>query len=245
MRKKVCKFFLTKPPAFFIDVKVIFLTGKSMDPSRTTKKEVVAAFRTNEILAATRRLMEQKGMDSLTMDEIAQAAGVAKGTIYLYFQSKDELVQALLSQVGDNIALDLEAILAGDGPPTDKLRQVVLLLLQFLDRERELFPIYLRELVRSKSSRAARSPSLQQHEERIVGLLTRFFSEGIASKKFINVNPRLLAYILKGMVRAVGYYQMTGPHRRDAIQEGLPVVIQLLISGIVLPPETIQEEDAI
>jgi len=215
-----------------------------MDRSRTTKKEVVAAFRTNEILAATRRLMERRGVDNLTMDEIAQAAGVAKGTIYLYFQSKDELVQALLSQVGEGMALDLETILAGPNHPEDKLRQVVFLLLQYVDRERELFPIYLRELVRSKSSRAALSPSLQKHEERIVGLLTRLFSEGIASKKFINVNPRLLAYVLKGMVRAVGYYQMTGPHG-DAIQEGLPVLLQLLISGIVLPPETIQEEDAI
>lgn len=215
-----------------------------MDSSRTTKKEVVAAFRTNEILAATRRLMEQKGVDSLTMDEIAQSAGVAKGTIYLYFQSKDELVQALLSQVGEGLALDLEAILAGPDPHKDKLRQVVFLLLQCVERERELFPIYLRELVRSKSSRAARSPSLQKHEEHIVGLLTRFFSEGIASKKFINVNPHILAYVLKGMVRAVGYYQMTGPHR-DAIQEGLPVVLQLMISGIVLPPETVQEDNTI
>jgi AcrR family transcriptional regulator len=42
------------------------------------------------------------------MDEIAQAAGVAKGTIYLYFQSKDELIQALLSQVGQALARDLE-----------------------------------------------------------------------------------------------------------------------------------------
>ena len=212
-----------------------------MDNSRTTKKEVLAAFRTNEILAATRRLMEQKGVDSLTMDEIAQAAGVAKGTIYLYFQSKDELVQALLSQVGEDIALDLEDILAGTNPPEDKLRQVVLLLFQYVERERELFPLYLRELVRSKSSKAARSTWMQKLEERIVGLLTRLFSEGIASKKFINVNPRLLAYVLKGMVRAVGYYQMTVPHR-DAIQEGLPVLQQLMISGIVLPPETVQED---
>ena len=140
--------------------------------------------------------------------------------------------------------LDLEAILASPYPPEDKLKQVVWLLLQYVEREREIFPLYLRELVRHKSSRAARSPSLEEHEERIVSLLTRLFSEGIGSKKFINVNPRLLAYVLKGMVRAVGYYQMTEPHR-DIIQEDLPVVLQLLISGIVLPPETVQEEDAI
>jgi len=212
-----------------------------MNEPRTTKKEVVTAFRTGEILAAARRLMEHKGLDSLTMDEIAQAAGVAKGTLYLYFQSKDELLQALLTQVGEAMALDLEAVLAAPDPPPDKLRRVVAMLLQYVEQERELFPVYLRELIKSKSSREAISPSLQKHEERNLGLLTRLFTEGMVSKQFINVNPRLLAYLLKGMARAVGYYQMTVRHQ-GAFQEALPVVLELLFSGIVLPPETPEEE---
>jgi AcrR family transcriptional regulator len=212
-----------------------------MNPSRTTKKEVVAAFRTREILAAARRLMEQAGVDALTMDEIAQAAGVAKGTIYLYFQSKDELIQALLSQVGEAMALDLESILAKPDAPREKLRQVVILLLNYVERESLLFPVYLRELVRSKSSRGATSPLLQGLEERIVSLLTRLFDEGIARKQFIPADPRLLTFLLKGLGRAVGYYQMTGD-QEDAIQEALPVVLRLLFSGIVLPPKTAEEE---
>jgi AcrR family transcriptional regulator len=216
-----------------------------MSEPRTTKKAVVTAFRTGAILAAARRLMEQKGLDSLTMDEIAQGAGVAKGTLYLYFQSKDELLQALLSQVGEAMALDLEAVLAAPEPPPDKLRRVVALLLQYVKQERELFPIYLRELIRSKSNREALSPWIKKHEERIIGVLTRLFTEGMVAKQFIDVNPRLLAYLLKGMGRAVGYFQMTSDHQ-DAIQEALPVVLRLLFSGVVLPPApTEPEENAI
>jgi len=215
-----------------------------MSEPRTTKKDVVTAFRTGEILAAARSLMEQKGLDSLTMEEIAQDAGVAKGTLYLYFQNKDELIQALLTQVGEAMARDLESVLAATEPPPDKLRRVVTLLLQYVEQERELFPVYLRELARSKSSRETIPPFLRKHEERTLGLLTRLFTEGIVSKQFINVNPRLLAYLLKGMGRAVGYYQMTGEHR-DAIQEALPVVLKLLFSGIMFAPETAPKEDAL
>ncbi len=210
----------------------------------TTKKEVVAAFRTREILAAARRLMEQKGADALIMDEIAQAAGVAKGTIYLYFQSKDELIQALLSQVGEAIILDLEAILAKSDPPPEKLRQVVNLLLHYVDRESTLFPVYLRELVRSKSGREITLSSLQGLEERIVTLITQVFAEGIAAKQFIPADPRLLTFLLKGLGRAVGYYQMTRD-QKDTVQEALPVVLTLLFSGIVLEPETAPEESTI
>uniref|UniRef100_A0A7V4LCN9 TetR family transcriptional regulator n=1 Tax=Desulfobacca acetoxidans TaxID=60893 RepID=A0A7V4LCN9_9BACT len=45
-----------------------------MEHPYPTKKEVVAAFRTKEILAAARRLMERQGVDAVTMEEIAQAA---------------------------------------------------------------------------------------------------------------------------------------------------------------------------
>jgi AcrR family transcriptional regulator len=212
-----------------------------MARSPITKKELVAAFRTSEILAAAHRLMDQKGVETLTMDEIAQAAGVAKGTLYLYFQSKDELIQALLSQVGEAMVLDLEAILARPAPPREKLRQVVLLLLNYVDRESALFPVYLRELVRSKSGRGTAFTILQELEERIVALITRIFAEGIAEKQFIPADPRLLTFLLKGLGRAVGYYHMT-QDQEDVIQDTLPVVLTLLFSGIVLTPELTQEE---
>ena len=159
-----------------------------MNESPLTKKEVVAAFRTGEILAAARNLMNRKGVDALTMDEIAQAAGVAKGTLYLYFESKDELIQALLSQVGEAMVLDLQAILGTSAPPPEKLRQVVSLLLNYVDRESVLFPVYLRELVRLKSGRKAAMTGLQALEERIVALITAVFAEGIAQKQFIPAN---------------------------------------------------------
>jgi AcrR family transcriptional regulator len=208
-----------------------------MDRSRTTKKEVVTAFRTGEILAAAYRLMEQKGVDALTMDDIAQAAGVAKGTIYLYFQGKDELIQALLSQVGEALAQELEAILAKAASSSEKLKLMVTLFLNHVEKERVLFPIYLRELVRSKSGRAtAITPKLRGLEERIMGLITRLFAEGMAEGRFILADPRLLAYLFKGLVRAVGYFQMAEDAER-AGRESLPVVLELLFSGIVSPTE--------
>ena len=215
-----------------------------MEHAPVTKKEMVAAFRTREILAAARRLMDQNGVDTLTMDEIAQTAGVAKGTLYLYFQSKDGLIQALLSQVGEAMALDLEAISSKAAPLPEKLRQVAVLLLHYVDRESTLFPVYLRELVRSKSGRGNALTSLQELEERIVSLITGIFAEGIAQKQFIAADPRLLTFLLKGLVRAVGYYQMTRD-QKDIIQDALPVVLTLLFSGIVLKAEPTHEETTI
>jgi AcrR family transcriptional regulator len=48
-----------------------------------------------EILEAALTLFSSKGFHETTMEEVANAAGVAKGTIYLYFQSKEHLLLAL------------------------------------------------------------------------------------------------------------------------------------------------------
>ncbi len=209
-----------------------------MTRSRTTKKEVVAAFRTGEILAAAHRLMGDKGVDALTMDEIAQAAGVAKGTIYLYFQSKDELIQAMLSQVGEALAREVEAVMAKPLSPPEKLKLLATLFLHNVEKEHVLFPLYLRELVRYKTGReTSLTPKLRELEDRIMGQLTSLFAEGMAEARFIQAEPRLLAFLLKGIIRAVGYFQMTGGGDR-AVQEALPTVLRLLFSGIVLPSPT-------
>ncbi len=205
-----------------------------MERPRTTKKELVTAFRTGEILAAARRLIEHKGVEALTMDEIAQAAGVAKGTIYLYFQSKDELIQALLSQVGETLLREVEAILAQPAPTSEKLKSVVTLFLSQVERQRALFPIYLRELVHKTGRETSLTPKLREIEDRIIGQVTDLFAEGMAEGRFFQADPRLLAFLLKGIVRAVGYFHLVGGTDK-VMAETLPVVLRLLFSGIVVP----------
>ena len=54
-----------------------------------SKEEVVHDFRVQSIQDAAMRVIARKGMAAATMQEIAEEAGVAKGTIYLYFRDRD------------------------------------------------------------------------------------------------------------------------------------------------------------
>lgn len=212
---------------------------------KATKKEILTAFRTQEILAAARNLLEQRGLEAMTMDEIAAAAGVAKGTLYLYFQSKDDLILAMMSQVGENILQDVESSLQAPGTPPEKLIRMVSVLLEYLDRERLLFPIYAREVLQGKlKSRAGFWWHIQEMEEKFVALVTSLFAEGIAAGQFIPANPRLLTFLFRGLVRATGYYQR-GEGQTDAAQEALPVILTLLSSGLIRAKQPTAEEAAL
>src|SRR5262245_39213918 len=61
-----------------------------------SKKDVVTEFRTAGILEAARKVFAKKGFHVATVDDVANAAGVAKGTVYLYYRSKQEVYLAAL-----------------------------------------------------------------------------------------------------------------------------------------------------
>ncbi|MBM4300607.1 MAG: TetR/AcrR family transcriptional regulator [Deltaproteobacteria bacterium] len=211
---------------------------------KATKKELVTAFRTREILAAARQLLEERGLEVMTMEEIAAAAGVAKGTLYLYFQSKDDLILALITQVGKNLLQDVEASIEALGTPPEKLSRMVSVLLEYLNRERLLFPMYARELLRGEGeSREGFRRPYQELEEKFVTLVTRLFAEGIAAGQFIPANPRLLTFLIRGLVRATGYYQKA-EGQADAAKEALPVILTLLSSGLIREKRSLAEEAA-
>ncbi len=89
------------------------------------------------------RVIARKGMSAATMQEIAEEAGVAKGTIYLYFRDRDELVEktfeTAISQLGDRIDAALEKALSFE----EKLREALRVRLAFFRENREFFRLYL------------------------------------------------------------------------------------------------------
>jgi AcrR family transcriptional regulator len=74
-----------------------------MTTAVTAKQKVVTELRRSEILTAATEVFAAKGFDDTLMEEIARAAGLAKGTLYLYFKSKDEIYQAVVRQTLDEV----------------------------------------------------------------------------------------------------------------------------------------------
>jgi AcrR family transcriptional regulator len=78
------------------------------------------------ILEAARKRFRHYGVKKTTMQEIAGDAGVAVGTLYLYFQDKDDLLVACTEEYIAQHRRQAEEILASDAPAGDKLRRYAL-----------------------------------------------------------------------------------------------------------------------
>lgn len=72
-----------------------------MQPMQRARSETAKLEREDAILTATEILLRQSGYEAMTMQAVATAAGLAKGTLYLYFTSRESLVLAVHSRLFD------------------------------------------------------------------------------------------------------------------------------------------------
>ena len=118
-----------------------------MTQRRTTTKQRRTTTK-QALFEATLRLARGRGLGDVTVDEIAAAAGVAKGTVYYNFGSKDGLVEALLRYGVDELASRL-AVPSENAAPTDTLDTLVDNALRFISEYPGFAQILVSELWRA------------------------------------------------------------------------------------------------
>ncbi len=97
----------------------------SMNPSPPTRQRRKDA-RPQELLDAALALFVEKGFAATRAEEVAQRAGVAKGTLYLYFSSKEELLQAVIRHtLSADVAVGRQRLLDHAGSATDALTRLL------------------------------------------------------------------------------------------------------------------------
>jgi TetR/AcrR family fatty acid metabolism transcriptional regulator len=107
--------------------------------SGRTKAAVVADFRRRQILQAARATFHRQGLASATISDIARTARVAKGTVYLYFPSKDQILRQLLADALDELYRETVPPLAAHASLEDKVRHFLGTTLDFFDRNHDFF----------------------------------------------------------------------------------------------------------
>jgi AcrR family transcriptional regulator len=85
------------------------------------------------ILDAARRLLVERGFQDLALDDVAKKAGVAKGTLFLYYRSKEDLFEAAFADLVDKLGATLEAALASPLRGRERLDEAARIVLQHFD----------------------------------------------------------------------------------------------------------------
>jgi len=99
--------------------------------NRVTLKEAERGARRDALLNAAGNLFAETGYEGTTIETIAQKAGMAKGSFYLHFESKEEIFRALIEDTSERIIERVGAVDGSNKPVEDKLSDIARIMLSF------------------------------------------------------------------------------------------------------------------
>ena len=126
------------------------------------------------ILKAALHLFTKKGYEHTSIDELSQAAGIGKGTIYSYFQSKSDIFVAFCEDQLEFVYKELAEKSNPQAPLIDQLLTLFMGEFQFVSRNKEFGRIMLRETVFPKELTVERSREI---DDKYINLLVPMFKE--------------------------------------------------------------------
>jgi TetR/AcrR family fatty acid metabolism transcriptional regulator len=196
-----------------------------------SKEELVEGFRIQTIQGAALRVISRRGLAAATMQEIAAEAGVAKGTLYLYFKSRDDLVQRTADLAVRQLVETLERTLADGRPLPEQLRALVEAKLKFFDTNREFFRLYL-ALCQGDVERPSRTRRRHQRQYQLyLERLTAFFRAAGEQGSLRPVDPfRLALFVAEGMNAII--LRRLSEEPPPAVDSEVEWVVGTLLEGI-------------
>jgi len=148
------------------------------------------------ILRAATRVFARNGYFNSKVADIASAAGVADGTVYLYFKSKEEILHSIFDRSVDTAVADARKQLEKLADAREKLRRIALLHLERLGADRDLAIVFQVEL--RGSTKFMEEFSAAGFAE-YLGLIRSTFEEGQRDGVFRrDLNAKVMAKILFG-----------------------------------------------
>ena len=176
------------------------------------------------IFAEAVRIFREKGYHAASMQNIADAVGLQKGSLYHYIPSKEALIFKIFERSSGAFTRQLEAIVASPDFPSDKLRRAIESHLVALCDQLDTYTVYLSER-RALSNRY--HAKVRAEGEKHARLIEQILQEGVTRRHFRALDTRMVALAILGMCNWL--YQWYSPDGRLS-----PRQIAVIFSDIVL-----------
>jgi TetR/AcrR family fatty acid metabolism transcriptional regulator len=183
---------------------------------KTADKELV-------ILEAASRVFAQRPFHEVLIDSIATDAGIGKGTIYRYFETKDELYFAAVLHVLDTLTAALDLTLREEAAATPRLEAIATVILRHFWERRQMLAFFQRE-----EHFPIRHEELTRRRERILRFVQETILAGIERREFRGIDARIGADLFLGMVRSMNLFHRSDDRLEDLVAQ----LMGVFLSGV-------------
>lgn len=164
-----------------------------------------------------------------TMDEIALAAKVAKGTLYYHFSSKEELFNFIIKQGMEKIDADVQSATQDEGDLITRIHILAKVQLELVYENHDFFRVIMSQLWGIEK----RQEELRVQMKSYIHHISNYFQTAIDAKIISSNNAELLAYSFIGLLTGTAIYELsTG--RPQPIDDVVDQIINSCLNGILV-----------
>lgn len=186
-----------------------------------------------QILDAAVEVFARTGFHKSRVSDVAKAARVADGTIYLYFKSKDEILLSIFEDAMSEMISGVEAELATIDDPFDKLRTFAAYHMRLVEERRSVAKVLQVELRLSHTFMREYKPSKLKQYMDIIG---RIVTEGQERGKMrSDANPIIIRRALFGALDEIAMQWILTPGARYGLEESARQIADVFVAGLREP----------
>ena len=197
--------------------------------ARRTPRSHHTGVKRDLILKAATKLFARRGFFNAQVADVAREAGVAAGTVYLYFQSKDDLLISIFERTMHEGLEAARQALAGVSDPVERLRRLALVHLERLGQDRDLAVVFQVELRQSTKFMERFSSSLLQ--DYLHAIRDAVADAQTAGRFRREVSPTFAAKVLYGALDEMATNWILS-RRRYALAAQANEVVDLFVNGM-------------
>lgn len=172
--------------------------------------------REKQIVEAAIKTFAANGYHLTTMDAIAEAVGLSKGSLYRYFPSKQQLFLAILDEMAEPMFEAIEEETSKADSAAQKLEIVLNTILRMsVDAEIQEVGNLTVDFYAATRFDDEVNEALHEMIEPFFEVMTQIIEDGIKAGQFRKVNPRQIAVMLAATLDGMQLYQMIGVHAFD------------------------------
>jgi AcrR family transcriptional regulator len=197
-------------------------------PQRRTREQRKLDRRA-EILAAARAAFAQKGYAGASIVEIARASGIADGTIYKYFASKQDLLFHVMRQFYEGLIAEVAAGVARQATLSARLRYLVHRQIEAFVEDEDLCRLFIREV---RTADDYPDSPLHDLNRRYTSIVVRILEAGIAAGEVRpGIEPRLMRDVLYGAIEHIAWKKVSRGGRLR-IEQTTDQLLGIILHGI-------------
>lgn len=215
---------------------MVVARGKKKRPQvrEQVREQNRAAYR-EAILAAAERLFSERGFIGVRMSEVAAEAGLATGTLYNYFENKEEVLRSLIQMRGTSLMQEMQETFESERDAIARIERMVQMAFAYIERHRVGYKMLVENGQSDAMARFCGSEMLDL-QSRYLGLFEDAMAAAVRARRLRNKFPpkdlaRFMAGAMDSMARA-----WIASDDRTGLTDKVGLVIELFLSGASTKP---------